>query len=67
MEEKDTIDLRKYVAMARKKWYLYAASFVVFLALAITASVMMPINSTFMPPVSSTTWERNSRMELDLM
>ena len=36
MEEKDTIDLRKYVAMARKKWYLYAASFVVFLALAIT-------------------------------
>lgn len=36
MEEKDTIDLRKYVTMAKRKWYLYVISAVVFLALAIT-------------------------------
>lgn len=36
MEEKDTIDLRKYVAMAKRKWYLYVISGVVFLALAVT-------------------------------
>jgi len=36
MEEKDTIDLRKYLSTAKSKWYLYAISFVMFLTLAIT-------------------------------
>lgn len=35
MEEKDTIDLRKYVKAAKRGWYWYAISLTLFLALAI--------------------------------
>ncbi|MGN0213341.1 MAG: GumC family protein [Muribaculaceae bacterium] len=35
MEEKDTINLRKYIAAAKRGWYWYAASLVLFLSLAI--------------------------------
>ena len=35
MEEKDTIDLRKYVTAAKRGWYWYAISLTLFLALAI--------------------------------
>ncbi|MGM9804674.1 MAG: GumC family protein [Muribaculaceae bacterium] len=35
MEENDSIDLRKYIATAKRGWYWYATSLVIFLALAI--------------------------------
>lgn len=36
MEENDNIDLRKYIAMARRRWWWYAIAFAVFITLAIT-------------------------------
>ena len=35
MEEKDTIDLRKYIAAAKRGWYWYAISLTLFLSLAV--------------------------------